>query len=78
MAMKLGGEYSSERVMPRNFEQLAEEAGLAKPIVRRRVPELADSIISTLPKMDTSDPVAEAVAVLIRGRCERAQDAFHR
>jgi acyl carrier protein len=37
MAMKLGGEYSSEKVMPRNFEQFAEEAGLAKPMVRRRV-----------------------------------------
>jgi serine/threonine-protein kinase HipA len=37
MAMKPGGEYSSEEVMPRNFEQFAEQAGLAKPTVRDRV-----------------------------------------
>jgi hypothetical protein len=30
MAMKIGGEYSSEKVLPKNFEKLAEEAGLAK------------------------------------------------
>jgi serine/threonine-protein kinase HipA len=78
MAMKLGGEYSSEKVMPKDFEQLAEEAGLAKPIVRRRVPEIAESILSTLPGMNTGDSVAEAVAALIRGRCERALDVFRR
>ena len=43
MAMKLGGEYSSEKVMPRNFEQFAEEAGLAKPMVRRRVMEVVEA-----------------------------------
>jgi serine/threonine-protein kinase HipA len=37
MAMKLGGEYSSEKVMARNFEHFAEEAGLAKPMVQKRV-----------------------------------------
>ena len=30
MAMKIGGEYSSEKVTARNFEQLAEEAGLGQ------------------------------------------------
>ncbi len=50
--MKIGGEYSSERVTPKSFEKLAEEAGLAKPLVRGRVPELADAILSALPKLD--------------------------
>ena len=44
MAMKLGGEYSSERVWPRNFEQLAEDAGFAKPFVIGRVAEMIDEI----------------------------------
>src|ERR1700675_931452 len=30
MAMKLGREYSAEKIMPPDFEQLAEEAGLGK------------------------------------------------
>ncbi len=61
MAMKIGGEYSSERVTPQNFEKLAEEAGLAKPLVRRRVPELAEAILATIPILDTANPVAEGV-----------------
>jgi len=36
--MKIDGEYSSDRVSKASFEQLAEDAGLAKPLVLRRVP----------------------------------------
>jgi serine/threonine-protein kinase HipA len=76
MAMKIGGEYSSERVTPRNFEKLAEETGLAKPQVRRRVPELADAILSALPILDIQNPIAESVAVLIEKRCENTRGKF--
>jgi serine/threonine-protein kinase HipA len=76
MAMKIGGEYSSEKVMPKNFEQFAEEAGLGKPLVRRRVPDLAETVIASLGKVEVSHPVAEAVAALIRKRCEIAQNRF--
>ena len=43
-AMKIGGEYLLDRILPRHFEKLAEETGLAKPLVKRRVPELATDI----------------------------------
>ncbi len=76
MAMKIGGEYSSERVTPKNFEKLAEEAGLAKPLVRRRVPELAEAILSALPELDIQNPVGEGVAALIRKRSEKARVSF--
>ena len=76
MAMKIGGEYSSEKVTPKNFEQLAEEAGLGKPLVRRRVPELAETVIASLGKVEVAHPVAEAVAALIRKRCEIARNRF--
>ena len=72
------GEYSSENVTPKNFELLAEEAGLAKPMVKRRVPEQAETIIATLPGLEIADPFAEAVAALIRQRCERAMNSFRR
>ena len=78
MAMKIGGEYSSEKVTPKNFELLAEEAGLAKPMVKRRVPELAETMMATLPGLEIADPFAEAVAAVIRQRCERAMDSFRR
>jgi len=48
MAMKVGGEYRFERIGPRHFEKLAEEAGLAKPLVRRRVTDLAIMVIEAL------------------------------
>jgi serine/threonine-protein kinase HipA len=76
IAMKIGSEYKSERVTPRDFEKLAEEAGLAKPIVRRRVSELAESILSTMSNVAMVSPVAEAVAALIRKRCDTIRDRF--
>jgi serine/threonine-protein kinase HipA len=76
MAMKIGGEYSSEKVTPKDFERLAEEAGLAKPMVKRRVPEFADTVLAALGKADIADAAAEAVAALIRERCEKVKNSF--
>jgi len=76
MAMKIGGEYSAEKLTARNFEQLAEEAGLGKPLVRARVPEMAERVIATLEKTETTHPDAEKVAALIRQRSKRIRDRF--
>ena len=76
MAMKIGREYSSDEVTLKDFEQLAEEAGLAKPIVRNRVPELAETVIANLDKVGIEHPVAEAVAALIRKHCEIVRTRF--
>ena len=76
MAMKLGGEYASERVTPKNFERMAEEAGLAKPMIKRRVVELAEACLSSLPSVTMDQPVTTGVAKLVQGRSERAVKAF--
>jgi serine/threonine-protein kinase HipA len=76
MAMKIGGEYLSAKIAVKHFEQLAEETGLAKPIVRRRVPELAKLILSTISGVTTEDPAALAVAEMIRASCDRAINKF--
>jgi serine/threonine-protein kinase HipA len=76
MAMRIGREYSSDKVTPKDFEQLAGDAGLAKPQVRRRVPELAAAAIETLDKMKITDKVSNEVAGLIRKRCARAKEQF--
>jgi serine/threonine-protein kinase HipA len=73
MAMRIGSQYSSENVTSRDFEQLAEETKLAKPIVRRRVPELVDTVMAALSKVEIANPVHEAIASLIHERCEKAQ-----
>ncbi len=76
MAMRIGREYSSDRVTPKDFEQLAEDAGLAKPLVRRRIAELATAAIEALGKIRISDKVSDEVANLIRKRCVRAREKF--
>ena len=78
MAMKIGSEYSSKKVTLRNFEKLAEEAGLARPLVRRRVPELADAMLTTLPILDATNPVAEGVTALIKKRSEKVRFSFRK
>jgi serine/threonine-protein kinase HipA len=78
MAMKLGGEYESARIFPQHFERLAEEAGLARPMVARRVVELGDSMLSALPEVGTDHRVMTAVANAIRLRCEGLLRRFKR
>ena len=70
MAMKIGREYSSENVRPEDFEQMAREAGLAPALVRQRVPELAETVMATLPTIKIAHPVSEKVAALIHQRSE--------
>lgn len=55
----------------KSFEQLAEEAGLGKPLVRGRVAELSELVIATLPKLETAHSAAQKVAALIRQRSEK-------
>ncbi len=76
MAMRIGGDYSSDRILPVHFEKLAEESGLAKPMVRRRVPEFAEMILSQLTAATTGRSVAIAVANLIQSRCEQTMKKF--
>jgi hypothetical protein len=76
MAMKIGGEYLSARITAKHFEHLAEEAGLARPFLKRRVPELAESILSKVPAVTTDNPVVMAVAKLIQGNCDRTIKKF--
>jgi hypothetical protein len=59
-----------------NFEQLAEDAGLAKPLVRRRVPELAEAVLLNLGKTGIEHLIAEALTGQIRERCEAMRSRF--
>lgn len=56
--MRIGDQYSSESVTPKDFEKLAEDAGLGKPLVKRRVSELAEVLLVKLPLIDAGNPVA--------------------
>lgn len=76
MAMKIGGEYSSEKVTPRDFDQFAKKAGLGRALVRIRVPEVAGRDIDGLAKVEIAHPVAEKVATLTGQRAEGMRKSF--
>jgi serine/threonine-protein kinase HipA len=70
MAMKIGSEYSSEKVLPKDFEQMAREAGLSPALVKQRVPELAETLMAALSTINIVHPVSQKVAALIHQRSE--------
>ena len=76
MAMKIGGEYAFDKVLPKHFDQLADEAGLAKPMVRRRVKELAETALSKIPDLITGRHTTKAVGALVQSRCTKALQRF--
>jgi serine/threonine-protein kinase HipA len=71
MAMKIGGEYDSEKILGRHFVKLAEETGLSKALVVRRVSEMMKLLLDRMPMLE-SGPVSVQVAQVIRNQCERA------
>ena len=76
MAMKIGAEYLLDKIAPRNFEKLAAETGLAKPLVKRRVPALAGKILEALLTIDLRQANTQEVAAIIKQRCERTISDF--
>jgi serine/threonine-protein kinase HipA len=78
MAMNLAGEYESAKIAPRHFERFADEAGLAKPIVKKRVTELAQAIMSGLDKAKTAHQSIVTLPKLIHDSCQQTLDEFRR
>ena len=76
MAMKIGGKYESEEVYPRHFERFADDVGLNKPMVRRRILSMAREIQAKLPEVMPAHPVGIRVAAVIRGQCDRTIERF--
>jgi serine/threonine-protein kinase HipA len=76
MAMRIGEQYSSERVTLRDFEKLAEDAKLGRPLVRERLTEVTERLRAALPNVPATNPVAERVRDLIRTRSEKALNEF--
>jgi hypothetical protein len=74
--MKIGGEYLLDKISPRHFESLAEETGLARPLVRKRVPELATAVIERLKTIEMNQPDAVKIAQIIRERSEHVISGF--
>ncbi len=76
MAMKIGGEYIADKVLPKHFEKLAEDAELAIPRVKERVIELTNKVLTNLEKIDLDNPIVQEIIALIKTRCERTLSLF--
>ena len=76
MAMKVGGEYDSRKLTGANWERMAEESGLNKPMVKRRALEMAEQIRQKLPDTALDHPTAEGVSKIIQKSCESASKRF--
>ncbi len=70
LAMKIGGVSVSDHLFPQHFDTLAEEAGLAKPMVVQRVTELTHKVLSRLQDIEINHEVADQVLARIKERCE--------
>lgn len=75
MAMKIGGEYTPNNVRPHHFEQLAEDAGLSKPMVLKRAPLIADKMLAALPdvasKISNASKLIEFISNCIKAKKTR-------
>jgi len=70
MAMKIGGKYKPKDVYARHFEKLAEEAGLSKPMVLKRVTTTTDKALSCLHDVEAKMPDSTKLITFIRKRIE--------
>ena len=55
------------------YDRLHGKSADDKPRLRRRVPELAGTVIASLAKLEIANQTADNVAALIRERCEKAR-----
>lgn len=76
MAMKIGGAYAFEWVFPQHFKKFAKEAGLTPSIVVKRVIELANSVLSCLPKVIMVHPGCEGITQKIETRINAVLTRF--
>lgn len=68
MAMKIGSKYKPEEVRASNFEQLADAAGLSKPMVLKRVQDIGKQIITKADAVWDETEASEKLADFIKGR----------
>lgn len=76
MAMKIGSQYEFELVLPRHFEQLANDAGLSSSMVKKRVPGFSLDLLSILEKMPINSELVNDLAQLIKERCKKTLQRF--
>ncbi|NJS35359.1 MAG: type II toxin-antitoxin system HipA family toxin [Brachymonas sp.] len=76
MAMKIGNQYRFAYLQARNWDQLAQQAGLSPAQTRRRVAQLAQLIPAAAQRITpqyAQYPIVQKINALISQRCERVE-----
>ncbi len=76
MAMAIGYKFKSQRILPVHFEKMAEDTGLSKPLVKKRVIEMAQIILAEIDAVIPNNQVAIEVANLIRTNVKNVITSF--
>ena len=76
MAMKIGKTYVLSEVDPRQFENLADEIGFTKPLVKRKVIEHAKRMLQQIDKVQIPHPVTDEIRKFIGNHCSDVLDRF--
>lgn len=83
MAMKIGGHYVFNDVLPRHWERFANDAGLSAPQTRRRLlgmvdrlPVAAAALRADFEKFGAGLPVVDRIIALVQARCDATRQRF--
>jgi len=74
--LRIGDQYHCDRVSKSDFEKLAADAGLSKPLVNRRITELAESVIAAMDRVRLDRPIVSALKEQIRMKCQGVREKW--
>jgi len=76
MAMKIGRAYGIDQVDPPQFERFADEIGFAKPLVKKLVIELAETVLEKLDDVDVQNRIVDEIRKFVNEHCQTVLKAF--
>lgn len=68
--MKLGSTYEDDRVLKRHFEQFVKEIGLSIAMANRRLPDIVERLLMSLPELEDAYPHAREISAFLKQRTE--------
>jgi serine/threonine-protein kinase HipA len=76
MAMKIGRAYELDEVDPGQFERFGDEIGFTKPLVKRRVIDLAKKMLEHLDLVQVEHPVVNEIRKFVSSHCTTVLSRF--
>lgn len=83
LAMKIGDKYRPDEVLPRHWDRFARDAGLAAPMVRRRVldiarrvTEVSHEVAAVLDRQGNRSPIMARIIDLMNSRSAKLRSDF--